>query len=109
MQEVPGILADTVTALKTEWGLQAPEILSEEAILKLLTLKITEIIQQGPGTFYQLMYRLDISERKLNEITGSEHAAEKIARLVYDRQLEKIKSRQDNRQELGTIDPDLGW
>jgi len=109
MQDGPGILNDTAIELRKEWGLEATELISEEAILHLLALKIAEIINQGPGTFYQLMYRLDISERKLNELHGSENAAEKIARLIYDRQLEKVRSRQANKQRPEDVDPELKW
>ena len=103
------ILNDTASALQTTWDLQKLDIISEEVLLQMLAQKITEILQQGPEAFFQLMYRLDISERKLNEVIGNDDAAEKIARLVYDRQLGKIQSRHANRQNPGNIDPDLEW
>jgi hypothetical protein len=103
------LLQNTATALKGEWGIQVPEFLTEEAILNMLTMRIADIIKQGPDTFYQLMYRLDISERKLHEISAREDAAAQIARLVYDRQLEKIKSRLQHRQSRSDNDPDLAW
>ncbi len=103
------ILSDTASALQSEWGLLPPDIISEEELLRLLAERILVIIQQGPDAFFQLMYRLDISEKKLNEVLGSDGAAEKIARLVYNRQLEKIKSRFANRQDPGDVDPELKW
>ena len=103
------ILHDTASALQATWGLQKLDMISEEALLQMLAQKITEILQQGPEAFFQLMYRLDISEKKLNAVVGSEDAARQIARLVYDRQLGKIKSRHDHRQTPGNIDPDLEW
>jgi hypothetical protein len=103
------ILLDTALALSSEWNLQTQELISEEALLKLLAQKITEILAQGSDAFFQLMYRLDVSERKLNEVIGDEDAADKIARLVYDRQLAKIRSRHLNRQNKDNIDPDLKW
>jgi hypothetical protein len=109
MPEENHIIHDTATALRAEWGIQPSGNLSEEEILQLLAQKITEILQQGPDVFYQLMYRLDISERKLNEVTGCKDAAQQIARLIYNRQLEKIKSRYLNRQNKDNIEPDLKW
>src|SRR5689334_14535498 len=97
------ILNDTASALQASWGLQKTDVISEEVLLQMLAQKITEILQQGPEAFFQLMYRLDISEKRLNEVIGSENAAEKIARLVYDRQLGKIQSRHANRQNPGNI------
>jgi hypothetical protein len=109
MSDEISILTDTASALQSEWGLLPPEIISEERILELLAQRITAIIQQGPDAFFQLMYRLDISEKKLNAVLGDEGAAHNIARLVFNRQLEKIKSRYDNRKDPGNIDPDLKW
>lgn len=103
------ILNDTASALQSTWGLQKVDLVSEEALLQMLAQKITEILQQGPEAFFQLMYRLDISEKKLNAVIGEVDAAERIARLVYDRQLGKIQSRQTNRQHPDNIDPDLEW
>jgi hypothetical protein len=104
-------LRETALALQTDWGLQLPETLSEEAILKLLAEKIVPIIQKGPDAFYQLMYRLDISEKKLMAILHETDVAGKIAWLIYDRQLQKIRSRlaHRNQQQQGDIDPDLKW
>jgi hypothetical protein len=105
------ILQETALALKSDWGLQLPDTLTEEEILKLLAEKIVPIIQKGPDAFYQLMYRLDISEKKLMAILHEKDVADKIARLIYDRQLQKIRSRQAhrNQQHNDITDPDLKW
>jgi hypothetical protein len=105
------LLSETALALKSDWGLQLPDTLTEEEILKLLAEKIVPIIQKGPDAFYQLMYRLDISEKKLMAILHETDVADKIAWLIYDRQLQKIRSRLEhrNQQQQGDIDPDLKW
>ena len=103
------LLQQTALALKSDWDLQIPETLSEEAILKLLADRVVLILERGPDTFYQLMYRLDISEKKLNAILGDEHVADKIARLIYDRQLQKIKSRMEHKSQNTDTDPELKW
>ena len=102
-------LQQTAIALQQEWGLQIPDTLSEEEILRLLADKVVSILEKGPDTFYQLMYRIDISEKKLNAILGDENVAAKIARLIYDRQLQKIQSRLANRKTTESEDPDLRW
>ncbi len=103
------LIEDTAIALQQEWDLQLPETLSVEAILKLLADRIVTILERGPDTFFQLMYRLDISEKKLNAILRDEDVALKIARLVYDRQLQKIQSRQANKKTNESDDPELRW
>ena len=103
------ILNETAIALRQEWGLELPSTLSEEALLQLLADRIVMILEQGAETFYQLMYRLDISEKKLNAVLGDENVPAKIARLIYDRQLQKIKSRHENRMKKEDNDPELQW
>ena len=103
------ILQEVALKLKDDWDLQIPDILSEEAILKLLADRVVLILERGPDTFFQLMYRLDISEKKLNAILDDEDVAGKIARLIYDRQLQKIKSRMENKPTNTETDPELKW
>ena len=103
------LLDETALQLRQDWDLQLPETISEEALLLLLAERIVTILERGAETFYQLMYRLDISEKKLNAILGDDNVPAKIARLIYDRQLQKIKSRHENRMRREDLDPDLKW
>jgi len=103
------ILQEAAIALGHDWDLRLPDTLSEEAILKLLADRIVTILERGPDTFFQLMYRLDISEKKLNTVMQEDDVAAKIARLIYDRQLQKIQSRIANRKKTESDDPELRW
>ena len=103
------ILSEVAVALKQDWDLELPETLTEEELLQLLTYSVVTILERGAETFYQLMYRLDISEKKLNSVLADENVPAKIARLIYDRQLQKIKSRLENRMKREDTDPDLHW
>ena len=103
------LLQETASALKEDWDLQLPDILSEETILRLLAERIVVILERGAETFFQLMYRLDISEKKLNAVLQEDDVPMKIARLIYDRQLQKIKSRHENRMKTSSDDPELKW
>lgn len=96
-------------ALRDDWGITLPELLSEDALLELLAQRVMKLIAQGPEPFFQAMYRLDIPEKKLNAVMHDELAAEKIARLIYDRQLQKIQSRMNNKATRHDADPDLRW
>ena len=100
---------ETAVALNNDWGLQLPDLVSEEEILKQLAARVTVLIEQGAETFFQLMYRLDISEKKLNGVMDEEHVAENIARLIYDRQLQKIESRKLFSSQTEIVDPELKW
>ena len=103
------VIQEAAITLGHDWDLQLPDTLSEEAILKLLADRIVTILERGPETFFQLMYRLDISEKKLNAVMQDEDVAAKIARLIYDRQLQKILSRIANRKTSESDDPELKW
>src|ERR1700751_5384116 len=103
------LLQETALALRADWELQLPDNLSEEAILALLANRVVTILERGPETFFQLMYRLDISEKKLNAILQDDDVAMKIARLIYDRQLQKIQSRLANIKMSESDDPELKW
>lgn len=103
------ILQEAAVALGQDWDLQLPDMLSEEAILKLLADRIVTILEHGPETFFQLMYRLDIPEKKLNAVLQDDDVAMKIARLIYDRQLQKIQSRLTNKVKRESDDPELKW
>ncbi len=95
-------------ALQKEWGLQVTGQYTEQQILEQLALKLASIVEQGPDAFFQLMYRLDISEKKLIDSMHDKDVAMKIAKLVYDRQLQKQRSREyyKNRKDEDT---ELKW
>jgi hypothetical protein len=98
--------------LQQEWGIAIPEIISEETILEQLQLKVVQILERGPEAFFQLMYRLDISERKLQDAMYiSKSPAASIARLIYVRQWQKMKSRAAHRNTGSKPDAadELSW
>lgn len=103
------ILNQAASELRGEWQLQVLPAMSEEALLEQLSDKIAAIISQGPDPFYRLMYRLDISEKKIRELQGGTDVSRKVAVLVLKRQLEKVKSRAAHREEKKDVDPDLQW
>lgn len=90
--------------------LSIPHGLSEKDVLKLLAERIAALVQQGPDAFYGLMYRLDIPEKKLHNLATSKDAAMQVARLIYDRQLQKARSREYYRNNpLSTDEDELKW
>lgn len=103
------LIQEAAIALQQEWGIDASGMVSEETILRLLEARVSAILAQGAEPFYRLMYRLDISERKINVLHGEPDAPAKIARLIYERQLQKIQSRRAHRAKADDADPDLAW
>ena len=80
-----------------DWGLTANELEAQ------LAEKINALIQRDFGALVQLLYRIDVSEvrlrRMLNDESG-EDAGLLIARLIMERQWQKIESRRRYRRAL---------
>ncbi len=102
-------LQQTAIALHDEWGMEMPQLISEATILKMLAERVITLVGRDSGQFFQLMYQLDISEKKLQGVMHNEDFADQIARLIYDRQLQKMVSRQQYKSQDTTTDPDLKW
>lgn len=105
----PNDLTEVYDLLHRELGLQAPELIPEEEIIEQLGKRVAVLLKYGHGSFFQLMYRLDVSEKDLSAVIDDIDAPLKIARLIYMRQLQKIKSRQVHKPGKPDIDKDLQW
>ncbi len=95
--------------LSQQWDMEIPATVSEAEILQQIAARISRLLQGNAETFFQLMYRLDIAEWKLTEALQYENAPDRVAQLVYDRQLQKIQSRRQSKEQGNAADPDLGW
>ncbi len=102
-------LQETAVALEGEFGVEIPDLISEETILKKLKERVEHLIEQSAEEFWQLMYRLDISEKRLHGVMHEADVAEQVARLIYDRQMQKVVSRAAYRVPDNGADPDLKW
>jgi hypothetical protein len=98
-----------VDMLQADWGLQLPGFVSEETILEQLEKRIMAMADKDPEAFFQLMYRLDVSEQKVKSVLFEQDAGMQIAKLVYKRQLQKIEARNMFRSAASDVDEDLKW
>jgi hypothetical protein len=101
----------------TEALLQELEVLKENSgATETLRLKLSGFINHLITTDFeklvQLLYRLDIDELKLKK-TLQEHPADDagkmISELIIERQLQKIKSRQQFSRKDNNIDEEEKW
>ncbi|WP_118975870.1 hypothetical protein [Taibaiella koreensis] len=94
--------------LSSDFGLEVNDLVSREKIIAALTWRVDQLIAGNPDQLFSMLYRLDISERKIKEAMATEtEVTKKIAVLIYERQLEKIISRKHFRSE--TPEDDLAW
>ena len=77
-----------------------------------LSTAINNLIVHDLERLVSILYRLDISEAKLKYLlaqNSAEPAAGTIAALIVERQLQKIKSRRENRRDNNDINEDEKW
>ncbi len=103
------LIRETAQGIQEEWGVELSQMISKEEILRKIAARVVELIEEGADHFIQLMYRLDISEKKLHGVLGEEDFAEQIAELIYNRQVQKIHSREMFKSTPVDPDPDLKW
>ena len=99
---------ELLAALVRSIGLELPDNVSQEVILAALTQRVEQLIAGNPDQLFSMLYRLDISEEKIKTAMAFDYeVAKKIAVLIYERQLEKIVSR--NQFRSTKPDDDLAW
>ena len=103
---------ELVQQLNKELAIELPEKISFEEMQTKLALHINHLIQHHFEQLVSLLYRIDVSEAKIKSLLQqqpNEDAAEIIAALIIERQLEKIKTRNLFRQSGNNFDEEEKW
>lgn len=90
------------------WQLDLVPGVSETEILAALARRVEILLSRDATAFFQIMYRLDIAETRLNKALYSANPAEAVARLIWDRQWEKAQTRAQYKSP-DAPDDDLRW
>ena len=103
---------ESISLLKKELSIDLPEniLLNEAAII--LTAYINQLIQTDFQKLVFILYRIDVKETKLKKIlkeNSGEDSGRIIADLIIERQLQKIKSRQQFSRRDNNIDENEKW
>lgn len=103
--------------LNRQLNLELRETLSDDALEDLLAEQVDYMIHRDFQSLVQFLYRIDVSEtrlKKLLEEATGENAGRIIARLILERQRQKVETRRQYRQtpkpggrDGGPEDPDL--
>ena len=91
---------DIIPLLNKELSLEFSEKLAMDELEQQLTDHINHLINTDFEKLIYYIYRIDVNESKIKQLLqqqGGENAAQLIARLIIDRQLQKIKSRAEHR------------
>jgi N-acetylglucosamine kinase-like BadF-type ATPase len=93
---------DIIPLLNKEMSLQLPGQITMEELEQELTNHINYLINTDFEKLIYYLYRIDVNETKMKKLLQQEegvNAGQLIARLIIDRQLQKIKSRAENRTD----------
>ncbi|WP_126245802.1 hypothetical protein [Chitinophaga rhizosphaerae] len=94
-------LEATGSWLQENAGIRLPSAFSLEDLEQALAAQIEMLVERDFQQFVLLLYQVDVSERKVKDILASQNYPDvyrSIARLIIDRQTEKIISRETYRQ-----------
>jgi hypothetical protein len=101
-----------IQLLNNETGIVFPDKISLEELKKIVAQHIDHLIKNNFEKLVALLYRIDISEIHLKNLLKQnmgEDAAPIIAQLIIERQLEKIKSRQQFSRDGNDIPEEDKW
>ena len=103
---------ELIDNIKKDMAIVLPDKISLIELEEALTIYANQLIQKDFQKLVTLLYRIDVSEAKLKyllQLETDENAGNIIAKLIIERQLEKIKSRQQFSKHNDDISEDEKW
>lgn len=100
-----------IEGVNKDLAISLPEQTSFEALQKMLALHINHLIKTNFEKLVSILYRMDVSEHKLRQMlqAGNNDAGKIIADAIIERQLQKIKSREQYSKRDNNIDENEKW
>ena len=102
------IATDLITVLNKSMNIDLPASVSVEQLKEKLSQHINHLIQNDFQKLVTILYRIDINEEKLKYLLQEDSGKDAsliIAELIIERQLQKIKFRQQySRRDENTED-----
>ena len=98
--------------LNEQFDLEIPGKTTREQMITFLAERINYLITNDFTQLLQVLYRIDVSEQKLRTLlkqNAGTDAGRIIAVLVIERQLEKLRSREQFRKNGDDIDEAEKW
>ena len=87
-------------------GSHEQALLDYDLLIKAINERVEYLLEKDPSLLFSYLYRLDVSEQKLQFALGpkSSDAVQAIAQLIFERQMDRVRSKQKYKQ-----DPIDGW
>jgi uncharacterized protein YwgA len=102
---------DLIPEINQSLELSIPATISFEKLKETLTSHVNHLINNDFEKLVYYLYRIDVNENKMRQLLHQEegkNAAGLIADLIIERQLQKIKSRQETKKN-NEIPDDEKW
>ena len=89
------LLPDVLKFTNRDFDLEIPvsEVSSQDEFLKLLTRVIQHLLDKDFERLMNGLYRIDVDENKVKLAMTTDQVAENIARLIIERELQKVETR----------------
>ncbi len=82
---------------ETDSLIPAADVINFDELKEYLTEKLTYLLENKYDNLINILYKIDVSEGKLGELfsnSNRDSIPERLAELIIDRQLQKVKFRQ---------------
>lgn len=102
---------DLITHINQSLEIDLPVSISEKELRNQLALHINNLINQDFEKLVFYLYRIDVNESKMRDLLNQkegENAAELIADLIIERQIQKMESRKKFKND-DNIDEKEKW
>ncbi|MCW3120145.1 MAG: hypothetical protein JWM28_4227 [Chitinophagaceae bacterium] len=103
---------ELIQTLNVDFSINLPDGTGMDQLHATLSQYINHLIVHNFTQLVNLLYRLDVNEKKLQQWlleNTAEDAGKIIADLIIERQLQKIRSRKQYKQQDDSIGEDEKW
>ncbi|HMG83763.1 MAG TPA: hypothetical protein VK559_12055 [Ferruginibacter sp.] len=103
---------ELIENIKKDMAIALPDKISLPELEELLTIYANQLIQKDFQKLVTALYRIDVSEAKLKyllQLQRDENAGNIIAKLIIERQLQKMESRQQFNTPPKDISEEEKW
>jgi hypothetical protein len=103
---------ELIQYINKDMALELPEKISFAELEEKLSAAVNELIQNNFEKLVSLLYRIDVSEKKLKNLLqdhANENAGKIIAQLIIERQLEKMALRKKYTKDNSDTSDEEPW
>jgi len=104
---------DLITVINSSLGIELKETISHDQLKERLTDYVNGLIDHNFNMLVNLLYKIDVSESRLKQLlneTSGYDAGAIIADLIIERQIQKIKYREQfTNRDKDRIDENEKW